>query len=66
VTRKEWQQRLAEMRPIWAEEDRRFQEMVARREQRLREWDEYVARRRARLRRLTFGLLGREPQPRSG
>jgi hypothetical protein len=36
--------------------------IFARREQRLREWDEQVARRRARLRRLTFGLLGREPQ----
>jgi hypothetical protein len=40
-------------------EDRKFREMVARREQRLREWDEYMARRRARIRRLTFGLLGR-------
>jgi hypothetical protein len=45
----------------WAEGDRRFREVVARREQRLREWDEYMARRRARIRRLTFGLLGREP-----
>ena len=47
MTRKEWQRKLAEMRPIWAENDRLFREMVARREQRLREWDEYVARRRA-------------------
>ena len=59
MTRKEWQQKLAEMRPIWEENDRQFRAMVARREQRLREWDEYVARRQARLRRLTFGLLGR-------
>jgi len=59
MTRKEWQQRLAELRPVWDEHDRQFREMVARREQRLREWDEYVARRRARLRRLTLGLLGR-------
>ena len=43
----------------WAENDRKFREMVARRAERLREWDDYVARRRARLRRLTFGLLGR-------
>jgi hypothetical protein len=59
MTRREWQQKLAELRPIWAERDRQFQAMVARREERLREWDERVARRRARLRRLTFGLLGR-------
>ena len=59
MTRDEWRRRLAEKRIEWAEEDRRFREMVARREQRLREWDEYVARRRARIRRLTFGLLGR-------
>lgn len=59
MTRKEWRERLAELRPVWAENDRQFRETVARREQRLREWDEYVERRRARLRRLTFGLLGR-------
>jgi hypothetical protein len=59
MTRKEWRERFEELKPIWAEEDRKFREMVAPREQRLREWDEYVARRRARLRRLTFGLLGR-------
>ena len=59
MTRKEWRQKVAEMKPVWEENDRRFREMVARREQRLREWDEYVARRQARLRRLTFGLLGR-------
>jgi hypothetical protein len=59
MTRDEWRRRLAEKRIEWAEEDRKFREMVARREQRLREWDEYMARRRARLRRLTFGLLGR-------
>ena len=59
MTHKEWREKLAEMRPIWAENDRQFQQMVARREQRLREWDEYMARRRARLQRLTFGLLGR-------
>jgi hypothetical protein len=55
----ERKRRLAQRRREWKESDRRFREMVARREQRLREWDEYVARRRARLRRLTFGLLGR-------
>ena len=59
MTRKEWRKKLAESRIEWAESDRQFREMVARRQQRLREWDEYVARRRARLRRLTFGLLGR-------
>jgi hypothetical protein len=59
MTRKEWRQKVAEMRPIWDENSRQFREMVARREQRQREWDEYVARRRARLRRLTFGMLGR-------
>ncbi len=59
MTRKEWLEKLAEKQVEWAEEDRKFRAMVARREQRLREWDEYVARRRARLRRLTFGLLGR-------
>lgn len=59
MTRKEWREKLEELKPIWAEEDRKFREMVARREQRLREWDEYVARRQARIRRLTFGLLGR-------
>jgi hypothetical protein len=59
MTRKEWRKKLAESRIEWAENDRQFREMLARREQRLREWDEYVARRRARLRRLTFGLLGR-------
>lgn len=63
MTRDEWRKRLAEKRIEWAEEDRKFREMVARREQRLREWDEYVACRRARIRRLTFGLLGREPHP---
>jgi hypothetical protein len=55
----EFRRKLAEARAEWKENDRRFREMVARREQRLREWDEHVARRRARLRRLTFGLLGR-------
>ncbi len=55
----EFRQKLAERRAEWAETDRQFRELVARREQRFREWDEYVARRRARLRRLTFGLLGR-------
>jgi hypothetical protein len=59
----EFRRKLAERRAEWAEIDRSFLEMVARREQRLREWDEYMARRRARLRRLTFGLLGREPHP---
>lgn len=59
MTRKEWRELLAKKRVEWAEEDRQFREMVARRERRLREWDEYVSRRRARLRRLTFGLLGR-------
>ena len=59
MTRKELRQKVAEMTPVWEENDRRFRETLARREQRLREWDEYVARRRARLRRLTFGLLGR-------
>jgi hypothetical protein len=57
----EFRRKLAERRAEWAEIDRSFLEMVARREQRFREWDEYMARRRARLRRLTFGLLGREP-----
>lgn len=59
MTRREWQEKLAELRPIWEEHDRQFREIVARRQQRLREWDEYVNRRRASLRRLTFGLLGR-------
>ncbi|HEX5584024.1 hypothetical protein [Gaiella sp.] len=59
MTRKEWRQRLAEERVEWAENDRRFRAMVARREERRREWDEHVARRRARVRRLSFGLLGR-------
>jgi hypothetical protein len=57
--REDWRRRVAEKRVVWDENDRRFREMVARREQRQREWDEYVARRRQRLRRLTFGLLGR-------
>ena len=55
----EFRRKLAVRRAEWAESDRRFRAMVARREARQREWDEYVARRRARLRRLTFGLLGR-------
>jgi hypothetical protein len=55
----EFRRKLRVARKEWAEIDRRFLEMVARREQRQREWDEYMARRRARLRRLTFGLLGR-------
>ena len=50
---------MREMQVEWAENDRQFREMVARREQRRREWDEILARRRARLRRVTFGLLGR-------
>lgn len=58
--RKEYEEEKAR----WAEGDRQFRAMVARREQRQREWDDYVARRRARLRRLTFGLLGRETAPR--
>jgi hypothetical protein len=62
MTRDEWRRRLAEKRIEWAKEDAEIREIFARREQRLREWDEDVARRRARLRRLTFGLLGREPQ----
>lgn len=59
MTREEWRRRVAENRVVWDENDRRFREMVARRAQQQREWDEYVARRRARLRRFTFGLLGR-------
>jgi hypothetical protein len=59
MTRKEWREKLAEKRIEWAENDRQFRAMVARREQRLRERREYIARRQARLRRLTFGLLGR-------
>lgn len=55
----EERQAYEEQKARWAENDRQFRAMVARREQRLREWDEYLARRRARLRRLTFGLLGR-------
>ena len=55
----EFRAKLAARRAEWAESDRRFRDMVARRAQRQREWDEQVARRRARLRRLTFGLLGR-------
>jgi hypothetical protein len=55
----EFRRKLAERRAEWAESDRRFREMVARRGQRQRDWEQYVARRRARLRRLTFGLLGR-------
>lgn len=62
----EFRRKLAAARAEWREHDRQFREMVARREQRLREWDEHLARRRARLRRLTFGLLGREPQRTSG
>lgn len=57
-TTPEFRRKLAERRAEWAETDRRFLEMIARREVRLREW-EHVARRRARLRRLSFGLLGR-------
>jgi hypothetical protein len=59
MTPEDRKRRLAQRRREWKESDRRFREMVARREQRLREWDEYVARRRAQLRRLTLGLLGR-------
>jgi hypothetical protein len=49
MTRDEWRRRLAEKRVAWAEEDRKFRQIVARREQRLRG--------------LTFGLLGHEPHP---
>lgn len=47
-----WERDRAEFEQIYAG-------MVARFEAR-KEWE---ARRRARLRRLTFGLLGREPEP---
>ena len=55
----EERQEYEEQKARWAENDRKFRAIVARRDARLRDWDEYVARRRARLRRLTFGLLGR-------
>jgi len=51
---------------FWAEQDerrRQFLEIFARMQERYRLADERDARRRARLRRLTFGLLGREPDP---
>ena len=51
---------------FWAEQDerrRQFLEIFARMQERYRLADERDARRRERLRRLTFGLLGREPDP---
>jgi hypothetical protein len=44
-----------------AERRRQIEEIFARMQERYRLADEREARRRARLRRLTFGLLGRQP-----
>jgi hypothetical protein len=44
-----------------AERRRQIEEIFARMQERYRLADEREARRRARLRRLTFGILGRQP-----
>jgi hypothetical protein len=52
----------AELDKVWLERRAEVEGILARLEERIRRDSERAERRRARLRRVTFGLLGREPQ----